>query len=723
MASTKPDEQTQASSGLPFDPVTLLIGLILRWKVLVAALIVSVALGIVAALTMGSQTFEAETISLYKVSEKKDEAGSRTPPISTQQWMVKIPSNLRAVNEKLRLGLDPQKLDKVFTVKVEKRTSLLSITAQWNSARTAADLANTLREVFVANQLSLIKADAGSELKGLETRFNKAQEAHKQADEKLQAFITENKIVDLEKEVQWNIDQLTTSEQLLSTSRNELETAETQVESLREQIEAVKSKLSEEQSVSKAGKSLADLNIRIERLRRAIHDERELRKNRVELEKEELVYERSKELFDKGLISRQEYEKTKAGFEAQEAKTVDTDQILEWKRQLKVLEGEVIPDKEDFKTPTQELLRSLQIKALDLELKEVSLKKKLTHVTNRIFAIKARLEQLTALKREQAILTKEVSTWESKKTELEQQLIKASKDYESPDSGFVLVSAATPPKQSTKSNKKIFFAAVVFLGTMIGSIVVFASELLDTTVKSGAEVFSRFQKPVLGIVPKAKDPQHLLPHSPDFPLIEMFRIVSVHVRRRIPGRGARILITSADRWEGRTLVAANLAACLGRQDERVLVMDAQIRPIQSELDLRYMIEEKDKPLKGLGEWLSFEAHELEEIVWPTTLVGVECIPRIQAAVTPDLLGSNRMKELMDGLSEHFSLILVDGPPVGDYVDAELIAQWCDAIIFVVRSRACTSSALKRSVERMVSTSVPLSGFIVNDVDQLYLKWT
>ena len=174
--------------------------------------------------------------------------------------------------------------------------------------------------------------------------------------------------------------------------------------------------------------------------------------------------------------------------------------------------------------------------------------------------------------------------------------------------------------------------------------------------------------------------------------------------------------------ERKTLTIANLAACFGRQDERTLVVDGQIRSVESEIDLRYMIAERDKPLKGLGEWLSFDVNDINEIIWPTVLPGVECIPHVEAAVTPDLLGAFRMKELMETLSEQFSLVLIDAPPVGDFVDTEILAQSCDAIIFIVRCRACVSSGLKKSVERMRKTGVPVVGFVINDVDQLYLKW-
>jgi polysaccharide biosynthesis transport protein len=720
---TTQTEQTPSSSGLPFDPLTLLVGLILRWKIVVIALVFSLILGAVAAKLLGKETFETETIIFYKEPDKKDEAGGRNPSVSNRATMLKIPSNLRAVSEKLNLGLPPDKLALLIQVKVEKRTSLIIITAQWSSAPEVAKIANTMREVFIANQVALMRADVKHEIDGIETKLEVVTRHLKDADLKLQTFISDNKIVDLNKEIQWNVDQIASLETLLSNSKNDEDTLETQKLSIQERIENLKAKVIEEQSVSKKGKSLADLNIRIERLRRAIHDDKEKRKSTVEMSKDELAYLRAKELLDKGLIAKQDFEKAKAEFEAKEVDAVDTEEIQEWKRQLKVLEGEVIPEKENFKSPTQELMSSLQVKLLDMELQQLSLSKKVEFVNNQIIRVKAKLDVLSGLQKQYTALSKEASTWDAQKSELEASLVKLRKDYESNDSGFLLVSEAPVPLQSIKSNRKIFFGAIAFLGTIIGFFVIVISELNDKTIKSGSEVQSKFSRPVLGTIPDMKDQAGVFPDMDDFPLIETFRLISLNVRRNYPKRGLRIMITSAERWEGKTMVAANLAACMGRQDERVLVMDAQIRSMESEVDLRYMIAEQDKPLKGLGEWLSYDVLIPEEMIWPTVLAGVECIPRLEAAVSPDLLSSMRMKELMETLSENFSLIIVDGPPVGTLVDAELIAQCCDAMIFVVRSRSCVSSDLKKSVERMRGTGTPVAGFVVNYIDPLYLKWT
>jgi Mrp family chromosome partitioning ATPase len=100
---------------------------------------------------------------------------------------------------------------------------------------------------------------------------------------------------------------------------------------------------------------------------------------------------------------------------------------------------------------------------------------------------------------------------------------------------------------------------------------------------------------------------------------------------------------------------------------------------------------------------------------------VECIPHVEEAVIPDVLASNRMKEMLKALSEDFSIIIMDAPAADQYVDAELVASMSDAILVVVRSRACSSSGLKRAIERLKETDVPIIGFILNDVDRFYIN--
>jgi polysaccharide biosynthesis transport protein len=716
--------QEAGGSALPFDPITLLIGLFRRWKVFVAIVLFSFVMGAVLSFFLGTKVFEADSLLLYKGVQVKDSPESLyglSLPLNTQINMIKTSLNFEQVREKLKLGTDIKNLGRAVRVEVQKQTALVTISAQWNSSQMVAAIVNTLRDVFLTNQMRLAKENAKRQLDDLESRFKTVHDGLKEADSKLQTFIIENKIVDLSKQIQWNLEQVTSLQLLLSNASVDRETVEAQKSVLQERIDLLARKVAEESSQSKNDQSLADLNIKIERLRRAIHDNQVQRENDVELSKYKLIYERAQKLYEKGLISRAELEEAKASLEAQTVKTVDTEQITEWKRQLKVLEAEVIPPKEEFKSPSQQFMQDLQLKILDMELQSMSLQQKIAYLSKEIDRVREKLDVLTELQRQHAALTREVTAREAEKKDLEKQLAMVRQVYEANASDFLVLADAKPPVFSIKSNKKIIFAVVVVLGFMAAGTLILALELMDTTIKSAAELSQKFALPVVAVIPKFKTPQELYPDADHFPLIEMFRIVSRHIRHDFPQRGARILITSADRWEGKTAVTANLAACLGRQDERVLMMDAQLRSIEGQRDLRYLIAERDKPLVGLADYLTFGADSIEEIAWPTVLPGVECIPRMEQEAVPDLLASIRMQELLKELSERFSLVLIDGPPMADYVDAELVAQWCDAVILVVRSRTCRSSQVKGAVERLKEADIRNIRFVINDVDKLYLS--
>ncbi len=721
MPETENQAPQEAAGGLPFEPLTLIIGLLRRWKIMVIFFVVSLTLGVFAGVKFGTRIFEAQSVMLYTPKEGKEQGQGRTPPLSTQIHMVKINANLAKVREKLQLPASLKALGKACNVYVEKKTALVFIKAKWDNPRTVADIVNTLRDVFIQDQLNLAKKDAGAELHGLENRFNTVSKGLKKADDNLQSFISKNKIVDLDMEIRWNLEQMTSLELLLSNARVDSETLGLQRIDLKSRIEALKVKAQEETESHVQTDGLADLNIRIERIRRAIHDDKTQRSSNTLLIKYKLAYERAQKLYEKGLISKAEYEEIRADFEKAEVDALDTEQIHEWKRQLKQLEKQVIPEKANFQSPTGQMVQNLELRELSMDLEGVSLRQKVIHLEREKKRVNARLDVLTDLQRKYAELHREVVSREGEKQSLEKKLARVRMDYESDVPEFNVISEASPPLFSVKSNRKMIMIAIIFLGNMIGFTLILGLELMDTTIKSGAELTQKFSLPVLGVIPKIKDDNLLFPDGTSFPLVEEFRIIVRRLRHIVPKRGARIMIVSINPGEGRTMVTANLAAALGRQDERVLILDAQVRPDESERTLSYLIAEKDKPILGIGEYLSFQAEDAEEIIWPTTLPGVECIPHVGEAVIPDVLASNRMKDMLEEMSKDFSIVLIDSPSADPYVDAELIAEMSDAILFVVRSRACPSSALKHGIERFKESDIPVIGFILNDVDRLYIN--
>jgi len=721
MVNPETQQAPEAGGGLPFEPLTLLIGLLRRWKILAIFFVVSIALGLFAGIKFGTRTYEAETVMLYTPEEGTEEGLGRTPPLATQIQMVKIPSNLEEVRERLKLPTSLKALGRACRVLVERKTSLVFIRATWDSAKEVAAITNTLRDVFIANQVRLAKENAGRDLRDLEARFKKVRSKLLGADGKLQKFITINKIVDLNMEVKWNLEQLTSLELLLSNAKVDKDTLVLQKASLEKRINGLKAKEAKDKATQAKTQGLADLNIRIERIRRAIHDDKVQRSDSVDMVKYKLAFERAQKLYEKGLISKAEYEETRADFERQEVEALDTEQIKEWKRQLHILEKQVIPEKTSFKSESGGMLHDFQLKALTMELDEVSMRQKVIHLEQERKRVMARLEILTDLQRKYAGLTREVRARETESKTLDRELTQVRRDYQSNRSNFTIISDAKIPLFRLTSNRKIIVIVVVFLINMMGFTLILGLELMDTTIKSAAELTQKFSLPVIGIIPKIKDAQGLFPDKAHFPLIEPFRIIVRRLRHLVPKKGARLMIVSVNPGEGKTMIATNLAAALGRQDERVLLLDAQARAQESERNFRYLITEKEKPIIGLGEYLSFQAESVKDIIWPTTLPGVECIPHVEEAVIPDVLASNRMKEMLDALSKDFSIIIMDAPAADKYVDAELVASMSDAILMVVQSRTCPSAGLKRAIERLEETDVPIIGFILNDVDRFYIN--
>ena len=721
MVNPETQQAPEAGGGLPFEPLTLLIGLLRRWKILAIFFVVSIALGLFAGIKFGTRTYEAETVMLYTPEEGTEEGLGRTPPLATQIQMVKIPSNLEEVRERLRLPTSLKALGRACRVLVERKTSLVFIRATWDSAKEVAAITNTLRDVFIANQVRLAKENAGRDLRDLEARFKKVRSKLLGADGKLQKFITINKIVDLNMEVKWNLEQLTSLELLLSNAKVDKDTLVLQKASLEKRINGLKAKEAKDKATQAKTQGLADLNIRIERIRRAIHDDKVQRSDSVDMVKYKLAFERAQKLYEKGLISKAEYEETRADFERQEVEALDTEQIKEWKRQLHILEKQVIPEKTSFKSESGGMLHDFQLKALTMELDEVSMRQKVIHLEQERKRVMARLEILTDLQRKYAGLTREVRARETESKTLDRELTQVRRDYQSNRSNFTIISDAKIPLFRLTSNRKIIVIVVVFLINMMGFTLILGLELMDTTIKSAAELTQKFSLPVIGIIPKIKDAQGLFPDKAHFPLIEPFRIIVRRLRHLVPKKGARLMIVSVNPGEGKTMIATNLAAALGRQDERVLLLDAQARAQESERNFRYLITEKEKPIIGLGEYLSFQAESVKDIIWPTTLPGVECIPHVSEAVIPDVLASNRMQEMLEALSKDFSIIIMDAPAADKYVDAELVASMSDAILIVVQSRACPNSGLKRAIERLQETDVPIIGFILNNVDRFYIN--
>jgi capsular exopolysaccharide synthesis family protein len=167
-------------------------------------------------------------------------------------------------------------------------------------------------------------------------------------------------------------------------------------------------------------------------------------------------------------------------------------------------------------------------------------------------------------------------------------------------------------------------------------------------------------------------------------------------------------ITSTMPNEGKTTVALSLAASAATSGLRVLFIDADLRhPSASR-------ESGLKNAKGLVDLLLGQVN-LQEAVKYWDQAGFWVLPAgSKTQNPPDLLGSERMKALIEGFKKSFDYVVVDTAPVGPVVDPIVVSQRVDKVVLVVRWAATAREMVERSVQQLCGHKM-IAGVVFNFV--------
>jgi capsular exopolysaccharide synthesis family protein len=115
------------------------------------------------------------------------------------------------------------------------------------------------------------------------------------------------------------------------------------------------------------------------------------------------------------------------------------------------------------------------------------------------------------------------------------------------------------------------------------------------------------------------------------------------------------------------------------------------------------------------------AHVLRGRVSPATAVretfveGLSLLPAGgYADQFADLLGSDRMRALLDELSPHFDMIILDTPPVLVVADAAALAPLVQGVLMVVDAGATNRHAVEQALQQLESVGAHIVGAVLND---------
>ena len=177
------------------------------------------------------------------------------------------------------------------------------------------------------------------------------------------------------------------------------------------------------------------------------------------------------------------------------------------------------------------------------------------------------------------------------------------------------------------------------------------------------------------------------------------------------GRDVQIIaVTSHWENEGKTTVALNLAKSLTELGKRVLIIDADMR--KSVMASRHT---KAKNPAGLSEILTGIV-KLSDGLYTTQYENLHMIFSGKYPPNPvELLGGKYFPMLLEETRKVYDYVIVDTPPLGQVIDAAVLAPFCDGTLLVMESHLIRQKYAKSLINQLNKSGSKILGVVRNNI--------
>lgn len=195
------------------------------------------------------------------------------------------------------------------------------------------------------------------------------------------------------------------------------------------------------------------------------------------------------------------------------------------------------------------------------------------------------------------------------------------------------------------------------------------------------------------------------------PVSEAYRAIRTNLQFTGAGKKMKtIVFTSAVPNEGKSTVVSNLAIVTGQDDKRTLLIDC---------DLRRPILHRRLSLLNRGLTNCFaEDLALQEVIQRDIFPNVDVVTSGPVPPNPaELLGSKKMKALLQEAAEDYDYVFLDMPPVLAVTDAVIMSSQTDGTILVLGSGEISPDEGKQAKELLEKVNANILGVVLNKVPQ------
>jgi capsular exopolysaccharide synthesis family protein len=177
-----------------------------------------------------------------------------------------------------------------------------------------------------------------------------------------------------------------------------------------------------------------------------------------------------------------------------------------------------------------------------------------------------------------------------------------------------------------------------------------------------------------------------------------------------------ILVTSSMAGEGKSFISANLATTFANANEKVLLIDCDLRRGRQ----REIFDVHTRSKLGLSNLLIDEdwIKNLKNYINPTEVKNLHIITTGSIPPNPSvLLESQKLETVIEELKKSYDVIIFDTPPVGGLTDALVMTRLADTVLIVARAKKTTLEILENTKEALENVGANIAGVILNRVDR------
>ncbi len=293
-----------------------------------------------------------------------------------------------------------------------------------------------------------------------------------------------------------------------------------------------------------------------------------------------------------------------------------------------------------------------------------------------------------------------------------------------------IVDHAVQPVQAVAPKKRLVLALALVLGAMVGAGWTFLRVAMRRSVEDPNEIEQQLGVPIYAVIPfsgwLAQHSRRAARRKAPFPVLAHERGEDISVEAlpslrtslyfaQMEGGSNAILVTGPSPEAGKSFVSVNLAYLLAETEQRVVILDADMRKGRMH---EFLEDRRREP--GLSQVLTGQV-PLQDALRSFNGSRVQMLPCGQIPPNPsELLMREAFSELLGRLKREFDLVIIDAPPVLAVTDANVIAGVDPGIVafLVVRAGTLPMAAIEESMKRLQRNN-KIAGVIFNGYKQTH----